>query len=341
MVISAEDLRRLSAQTLAEAGVDPSDAELIAGILVDADVRGHGSHGVSLLPLYLARIRAGGIRLDGVPETTAVGPVVQVEAHGGPGQVAAMQAAKACAEVTREYGIGVATISGGNHVGMLAAYRQPFQVSKCIGLVFNVSGPSVAPPGGASAVLGNNACCLIVPREEEAPFIVDFATGAVACGKIRQAAMRAELIPEGWLLDPDGVPTRDPRGLDAGGSVPVFGGYKGLCVTLIVEVLGGLLASGRASPDVRRQRQSPAEVMQCGQMFVGFYPPAFGVGDAGPTIDRLADAIRSSYPDTAPETWFPEQLEGRAMRRHRYEGIDLPDALVSEIGWSLDAVGSP
>ena len=269
--IAIDDALRLVAQLLTESGLARPDASSVARVVVDAEVRGHASHGFQMLPVYLARIRVGGIRADYSPRwLTDTGPVAILDGDGGPGQPVMDLAAARCAERATTLGIAAVAVRNTNHVGMLAAYRTPFVERGVVGLIANLAGQSVAPPGGRRATLGNHAVCLIVPKGDDEAFSIDQALGAVACGKIRVAAAAGRAIPDGWLLDATGSPTTDARQLDLGGAVPVFGGYKGLGMLLMVEVLAGVLGGGSViSEDVRRQRLHPGEVMGCAQLLIG------------------------------------------------------------------------
>jgi LDH2 family malate/lactate/ureidoglycolate dehydrogenase len=300
---------------LERAGLSSAHAEVVAGAMVDAEARGHHSHGLQLLPVYLQRIRDGGINAHGVPAWVREDAALAIlDGRGAAGQVAAMMAAERCATLASAIGVAVVAVRHTNHVGMLAAYRGPFQRAGVAGLVLNLAGTSVAPPGGCRATMGNNALCLIVPRRDAEPFSIDFATGAVACGKIRQAASQGRSVPTGWLLDRHGFLTTDPTQLDEGGAVPVFGGHKGLALSLIIEILGGALAGGITSRSVSRQRLNPGKVMNCAQLFVGLQPAAFGVADLEPFVNDLREAVRDAYTEPPREPWFPDQAEACALR---------------------------
>ncbi|GAA3171463.1 Ldh family oxidoreductase [Nonomuraea salmonea] len=237
-------------QALTEAGAPPAASASVARVLVDAECRGHRSHGVALLPTYLRRIGAGGIVAGARPALTEVtGSLAVVDAGGGFGQPAMDVAAEWCAAAAAATGVAAVAVHNNNHVGMLAAYRWPFQRDDVVGLLMNTSGPSVSAPGAAYPTLGSNALCLVTPGAAGEPFCIDLATGVVAAGKIRDAANLGVPVPEAWLRDAAGRPTTDPDELDRGGSIPLFGGYKGLCVTLIVEILaGGRSRAGGSAP---------------------------------------------------------------------------------------------
>lgn len=331
---TTEALREAAAGSLTAAGVDAERAALVARVLVDADVRGHFSHGVGLLPMYLDRLREGGIDPTAEPEWSQEdGSVVRLDARGGFGQVAADLAAGRCAERAARTGLAAVAVRGNNHVGMLAAYRDHFVRHGVVGLVLNVSGPSVAAPGAGRPTLGNDAVCMVVPREDGPPLVVDFATGTVASGKIRHAAHRGEQVPANWLVDREGRPTTDPEELDRGGAVPVFGGYKGLGVAVITEVLAGILAGGTVSPLVHKQRAEPERAMDCSQLFLALAPDAFGNPPVDELLDVLSGAVAAGYPQGPPEVHLPEQQERLAETTAAEHGVPVPASVVEQLGW--------
>jgi LDH2 family malate/lactate/ureidoglycolate dehydrogenase len=334
VAVAVPMLRARVRAAIAGTGADDATADRVAEVLVDADVRGHSSHGVQLLPMYLDRAARGGIVPRAEPRWLRRNGAVRVlDAAGGFGQVAASMAAEECARVAGEHGIAAVAVRGNNHVGMLAAYREPFLRRGIVALILNISGPSVAPPGAGKASMGNNAICMICPSGPDGqPLISDFATGTVASGKIRDAAARGRQVPTEWLVDKAGRPTTDPHALDSGGAVPVFGGYKGLGVSVIVEVLAGMLAGATISPLVHKQRQEPERAMDCSQMFIGFDPAAFAGGDLAALGERLRAAVAAGYGGTAPEIYFPEQQERRRERAAATAGVSLPLALATTLG---------
>jgi LDH2 family malate/lactate/ureidoglycolate dehydrogenase len=339
-MVEIDELRSRVENELGQAGLPARQAQSVARVLVDADARGHASHGVSLLPTYLRRIAAGGISSDAEPVVTDTAPaMISIDACGGPGQVAAESAARLCADRAAEQGLAAVAVHNNNHVGMLAAYRDPFQERQVVGLLLNISGPAVAAPGAQRPTLGSNALCLVTPGPVGGePFCIDLATGVVAAGKIRDALNRGVPVTEGWLQDPAGRPTRDPAQLDAGGSIPLFGGYKGLCVTLIVEILAGALAGGLVSPQVSKQRKQPGAVMRCSQLFVGFAVGSFAAADGRPTVPALVQALRQAvldgYGSPPTEPWFPDQAERGHTELAHSAGVPVPTAVIDELGWA-------
>ncbi|MFH8337445.1 Ldh family oxidoreductase [Streptomyces sp. AM6-12] len=343
--MTLDEVRRRTHRSLTEAGADAASAALVADVLVDADRRGHASHGVALLPTYLRRITDGGIVVGAEPRLTPVAPTLaSVDAGGGFGQPAADLAARWCAATAAEHGLAAVAVHTNNHVGMLAAYRRPFQEHGVVGLLLNISAPSVAAPGARRPTLGSNAVCLVTPTAAEEPFCIDLATGIVAAGKIRDARHRGEPVPQGWLLDRTGTPTTDPAELDQGGSIPLFGDYKGLCVTLIAEILAGGLAGRLVSPDVARQVTHTGEVMRCAQLFVGFSVRHFtdpavradvpaSPADLGDLVAQLRGAVEAGHDTEPQQPYFPDQLEETKTERAQKQGLELPASVVTALGW--------
>lgn len=332
--ISVDELNERTARVLRVAGCPRERAALVADVLVEADVRGHHSHGVGLLPVYLDRIAAGGVDITAEPVITETGATASVDARGGFGQPAAALAAEWCASTAARLGVAAVGVHSNNHIGMVAAYRWPFQRHHVVGLLVNVSGPSLTAPGAVNPTLGSNAICMVTPTERDEPFVVDFATGVVAIGKVRAAAQRGEPVPAEWLRDATGQPTTDPADLERGGSVPVFGDYKGLCVTLIAEVLAGMLGGGTVSPLVAKQRKQPAVPMNCGQLFVGLSPAAFGLDSTDKLLSVLLDAVADGYPDGPPTPYFPDQREAAQTAATRRDGVEVPMSVASALGWT-------
>lgn len=332
---SKEELYNLVVHTLIGVGVESSTAKCVSDLLIDAEVRGHSSHGVGLLPVYLERIKQGGIKANNEPTLISqFGSVVVLDANGCFGQVAANKAAEWCTEHAVRNGISAVGIRNNNHIGSLAGYRWPFQKNNVVGLLLNISGPSVAAPGASKATIGSNTYCLICPQDHtEEPFVVDLGTGIVAGGKIRSALTKGQNIPKEWLIDKDGNASCNPSDLDNGGCIPIFGGYKGLGISIIAEVLAGMLAGNTISPEVKKQRKFPDTSMGCSQLFIGLSKEAFGIRDIDLLIENLEKYILEGYMEKPKEPYFPNQVELEHAKRVKESGIILPRKLIEILEW--------
>lgn len=329
------DLKLRVKETLQINGVNEEIAECVTNVIIDAEVRGHASHGVGLLPVYLKRVKEGGIKKDITTEwISKFGSIGILDAKGGFGQVAALEAATWCSNMAIENGIAAVGIRNNNHIGMLAAYRKPFQDKGVVGLLLNISGPSVSAPGTIKATLGSNTFCLVTPTSmENEPFVVDLGTGVVSAGKIRNALAHGEQIPKGWLKDKDGKESIHPEDLDKGGSIPLFGQYKGLGVSIIAEVLAGMLGGKTISPYVNKQRKYPNLPMNCSQLFIGISKYAFELEEMDSFIQGLKNAVLDGYSEPPKDPFFPNQVELNHSLKVKEQGIVLPYQLVKDMGW--------
>src|SRR5438105_4473002 len=233
-------------------GVPVDDAHVAASILVHADLLGIESHGVARLaahPGYAAGLKRGIVKADArssiVTETASTALVDGDEGLGGVVSTRAMQLAidKAAAN-----GVGMVTVRNSRHYGIASHYAMLALPHGMIGLSMTNAVPQVVATNGKHALLGTNPLSVAVPAGDERPFILDMATSVGAAGKIEVATRTGKAIPEGWLVDADGVPTVDPQALWNGGALlplgskPELASYKGYGLAVVVDVLCGVLS---------------------------------------------------------------------------------------------------
>jgi LDH2 family malate/lactate/ureidoglycolate dehydrogenase len=247
--VDAERLKRIGAALLVAAGASDEEARRVAQGCTAANLAGHDSHGIILVPTYIERIKRGHI-VPGAPFTIlAQSPTTTViDGNWGFGFVVNERAMRLTIEKARANNVAATTVRRQSHVGRLASYPLLAAAEGMIGLATADSGRSpkvVAPFGGREARLGTNPIAIAVPSDLEAPLYLDMATSAVAHGKVSLAASRGQAIPAGWVIDRDGRQTTDPAALlKNGGALLPLGateGYKGSGLAAIVEILCGLL----------------------------------------------------------------------------------------------------
>lgn len=340
---SAEELHRCVVALLVRAGLMPSDAEIVASNIVEAEARGVASHGLILLPVYVERIRAGGIKPSYTITTVRdTGPIILLDGGGGPGQVLATHAVSLAVNRAQQYGIAYIGLRNSNHVGMLATYGLQAARAGLVAVVMTNSGPSVSVARGRGKRLGNNALCVAVPTQSE-PFVFDMATGTVACGKIRLAAMDQKPIPEFWLQDRDGHPSQDPLDLDRGGGVLPLGGYKGYGLATAVDILTALVSGGAPSYNVLNQRAATGSSTGASQAFAVFDPEVtIGRENLRQAVSEYVATLRQSVPvDEKHPVLAPGDPELEAVHRATLEGISLTGPVFSMMDSLCNALGVP
>lgn len=245
--VTLADAEDLATQILVSLGTPLAGAQDVARSLVRANVVGHESHGLVRLREYASFVERGRVIPDAAPVIASNrGGAVMVDGQHGWGQIAAHFAVGVAAEKARELGVALVTIRNCNHVGRIGEYVDELTRAGLVGMMWCNADPCVAPFGGAERMLGTNPFAVAVPTQSE-PVVVDFATAAVAEGKLRVARASGTQAPAGAVVDRNGAPTTDPNDFYEGGALLPFGEHKGYGLSLIVELIGGALSGGHPS----------------------------------------------------------------------------------------------
>ena len=326
--VDAGRLERGLAASFAGAGASDRDAARMASHLVEASLRGHESHGVSLLPSYLDAIRSGLLRVDRSLSIAAdTGPLLVCDGNRGPGQAVAHDAVRLGIERARRHGLCVVALRDAFHIGRIGHWAEQYAAAGLVSLHF-VNVPrhaAVAAFGGSAARLGTNPFAAGFPTPGGDPVVVDFATSRWAVGKVRVAMQKGEALPPGILLDAQGAPTLDPAALFAApaGALLPFGEHKGFGLALACEMLAGALIGAET------QDGTTASGVTNSMLSVALSPEAFAGGAAyADRLDALKRWIVSADPHGA-EIRLPGDPE-RALRAERL-AVGLP---VDETTWA-------
>ncbi len=335
--VPAERLAGFVVRVFSAAGVPAHDAQTLANLMVEADLRGSDTHGVIRLPLYLRRLRAGGINPK--PDIRVVSDrpsAALIDGDNGMGHLVMRRAAELAIEKAKATGIGWVGARMSNHAGPAALYVTMPLKHDMIGLYFAVGSSNHLPPwGGSESLLGTNPMAVAVPAEEEPPIVLDMSPTVAAYGKVRLKAQRGEPMPVGWMIDREGNPLTDAKRADEGHLLPI-GDYKGSGLSLIIGLLAGALnraAVGRDVVDFVKEVGTPTNTGQAiaAISIEAFLPPAeFKRG-----VDRLIRDIRNSPRLPGVERiWLPGEQSHTKLLDRRAHGVPVPKALRD----SLDAL---
>ena len=243
IVIDAEKLHDFARKLCETAGLSSDDADLMARLQVQTDLRGVHSHGTRALPGYLNLVLDG--KLNPKPNLRIVteGPsYAVVDGDNGMGHLASALAMETAIEKAKDTGIAAAGVHNAGHFGAAACYALMATEKRMIGFsTTNTGRPSVAAPGSAEAVVGNNAFSYALPTKDGHPIVLDMACGVSSWGKIGTFRMYGIPIPEGWLLDDTGQPSTDPN---QGSLLAPAAGPRGYGLALIMGILAGPLSGG-------------------------------------------------------------------------------------------------
>lgn len=283
--IAADRLHAMVVSIFESAGSVTREADLIATHLIEANLRGHDSHGVGVVPGYLRSIRAGElIPNQSLSVLLDTGAMLLCDAGHGAGQVMAHEAMVLGMARAREVGTCIVSLRDSYHIGRIGHWAEQCAAGGLVSLHFVnvVSEPAVAPFGGTKPRLGTNPFAAGFPRSDGPPVIVDFATSRWAVGKVRVAFNKGEKVPPGTLLDADGKPTLDASVLfgQPPGALVGFGEHKGFGLSLACELLAGALPGGKTQKGPRSSAGS------FNSMFSVIVSPE-RLGTAGPFRERL------------------------------------------------------
>jgi len=248
-VFHALALRRAIEAIVAAGGSEPREAGLVAENLVMANLTGHDSHGVGMIPRYVESLEEGGLKPNRHPRVKFDGgALLALDGQGGYGQVIGLEATDMAIERARRHGVAVMALANAHHLCRIGQWAEQAVAQGLVSLSFvNVISRSiVAPFGGTDARFGTNPVCIGIPLAGEPPMILDMATSGVAQGKVRVAHNKGEKVAPGLLIDDQGHPTTEARYgvIEPYGALTTFGLHKGYGLAVVCELLGGALSGG-------------------------------------------------------------------------------------------------
>lgn len=251
ILIQADHLHAVARAIFAKAGSHERECILLADHLVEANLKGHDSHGVGMIPAYIESLKAGELKLNASLKTvTDSESLLVVDGGIGLGQTMAHDAMDLGIARAKQKGSAIVALRNAHHIGRIGHWAEQCAKDNLISIHFVnvISNPVVAPFGGAAARLVTNPIAIGIPRESREAVIVDFATSRLAHGKVRVAYNKGENVPPGTLIDADGNPTNDSGVLfnEPYGALLPFGEHKGWTLAFACEALAGALTGGHA-----------------------------------------------------------------------------------------------
>lgn len=327
----ATELVEIGTRIFVTAGAPEPLARRVADSLVLSNLLGVDSHGVIRIPQYLKEIEAGGIDPDAEPKVVRDCDVAAlVDGQNAFGQIVAERAMKLAIEKARHHVIGLVSFAHVLHIGRLGEWAALAADEGLFGLVLasgSRPGGLVAPFGSRQRVMGTNPMAFAIPAGSYPPLVADFATSAVAEGRVRLALQKGDKIPGGWVIDKKGRPTTNPADLYDGGALQTFGGHKGYSLSLMVEVLGGIL-SGADTPISPGYERLENGVFVLALDVTVFRPAA----DYNRATDILFGAIKQALPaEGINSVLLPGEPELLSRAERERDGIPVADKTWAEI----------
>jgi len=328
--VSADRLRTFISQAFERAGLPACDARILGELIAEADLRGSDTHGVFRLPLYVRRIKAGGINLR--PNIRIVhesASTALVDGDNAMGHLVMRFAAETAIGKAKETGVGWVGARMSNHAGPAALYAMMPLAHDMIRLYLAVGSNNHLPPtGSAEALLGTNPIAVAIPADREPAVVMDMAPTVAAFGKVRLKAAQDEPMPVGWMIDRAGHPLTDAKRAGEGFLLPI-GDYKGYALSLIIGLLAGTLNRAAFGRDIVDFIKHPNAATNTGQSILavrvdGFCP----VEVFKRNVDAAVRMIRESQRLPGVERiWLPGEQSHTKRIERLTRGIPIAAAL--------------
>ena len=346
MRVPAPNIRSQIASVLRAWGMSDEHAATTADLMVETDLRGVDSHGISMLPTYHREFTNGRLNMRPVFKTERDGPAMAlIDADASLGHPVSAYAMNLAVEKCRASGVAVVSVVNSHHFGAAGCYSKMAADRGVIGMVTSSTrGVTMVPTFAAEPVMGTNPIAFAAPARRNPPFQLDMATTTVAAGKVKVYKLNHTPLPKGWVVDGAGESVTDETEGFAhvferpdGGITPVGGprergGHKGYGLAVMVHILGGVLAGASFSP-IRRLTQGPSDPHNIGHFFMAIDPKAFRPAgafeeDLDQVIDVLHDAKRAEPDQPVMVAGDPENF----TRRERLEqGVPVPEDLMAQL----------
>lgn len=324
VVIAAGALTAVVASIVRAGGSEAGEAQLVADNLVAANLAGHDSHGVGMLPRYIEVLEEGNLKLNAHPQILLdAGPLLRVDGLSGYGQVIGKETMDLAIDRAKQHGVCLSGIVNSHHLGRIGHWAEQCLAAGMVSMHFvNVlPRPIVAPYAGKQARFSTNPFCVGIPLEGQEPFLLDFATSRIAAGKVRVAYNKGERLKDDTLLDAEGNATTDPKDLvmEPLGALLPFGEHKGFGMAMACELLAGALTGGETLKGSHPRRQIINNMLS-----IVIDPRVYGTADtASRQAAGFADWVKSSPVRDGMEMMIAGDPERKSRAKRSAEGIPV------------------
>jgi len=349
--IAANNLEAVCRRIASARGSTPEEADQVALNLVTANLKGHDSHGVGMLPRYIEASFTGELNVNAHAEVVSdQGVIVQIDGGAGYGQVIGKEAMAIGIERAKTFGLCVMTVRNSFHLCRIGAWGEQCAEAGLVSMHHvNVYGHPglVAPFRGSDARFSTNPYCVVLPKTaNNPPTVLDFATSQIAAGKVRVAKNKGVPAPPGALIDHKGQPTTDPWVLyqePKGALGPAGGadaGHKGYAMAFMNELFAGVLSGGHTC---RPETDHEQDVILNAMLSIIIDPEKMtDRASFEAEIDATIAHVKASPPaDPALPVLVPGDPERQTMAERGAQGVPIDDETWRELLDAAERVGVP
>ena len=328
---NAKKLINLINKIFVSRGLSPKHAMISAKALVNAELVGAHSHGLSRLKMYCDRIDKKVINPKPKIKIKNISKSIsKIDADNSIGFVAADIAIKKAINNAKKTGIGLVGVKKSGHYGLSGYYAEQATNKNLVTMIFTNAPPAVAPHGALKSLFGTNPICFGTPTGSKIPFILDTSISMINRGKIRVAARNNKKIPEGVALDKNGKPTTDARKALQGVQLPIAG-FRGSGLAWMVDILSGVLTGGNHAGKVKDPFDDFTGPQNIGHLFFTFKPNLF-VNDYNKRIKNNIKTIKALPKIKGiKEIMYPGQNKFKRLKINSRKKINIPSNIKKDI----------
>ena len=326
--VKAIDAKEFVKSVLVNNKVNQQNASIVADCLVEADLRGVQTHGLSRLPLYVERLKRKMLKPNPEMRLSHITAVcASLDGDNGFGFLVGRRGMEEAINMAKKHGVGIVAARNSNHFGMAASYLLQAINAGYFAFVFSNAATSMPPWGGREGLFGTNPFAAGAPSNKQVSFVLDMSPAVAARGKIRLAEKRGEPIPEGYALDKEGKNTTDPKEA-LGGVVLPIGTYKGSGLSMLMDILSGVVSGAGFAGGVNDQYNNWVNAQNVGHFFMALKPGIFLTEkEFYARMDRLVEHVKAvPLADGFDEILMPGENEARLAASRMKSGIPYAKA---------------
>ncbi|QTN36859.1 Ldh family oxidoreductase [Cognatishimia activa] len=324
--LSLSEIEDISFRALTAVGTSDSNARPLAVATAATEADGVASHGLAYIPIYCEHVTCGKVDCQATPIVSTPRPgVVTVDAATGFAHAAIDAGFDALIPMAKSQGIAALAIHNSYNCGVLGYHTHRLAKAGLLGLGFTNAPASIAPSGGATPVVGTNPFSIAAPGADGPAVLIDQSASTIAKSEVMKHAREGKPIPVGWALDADGNPTTDPN-VGLKGSMAPSGGYKGVGVALLTEIMAAAMTGATLGIDASPFSGTAGGPPKTGQFFMAIDPGATSAGAFAQRMEALVGAVK-----TQDGAHLPGDGRGAARKRAATEGVAVNVATLEKI----------
>lgn len=331
-LMNFDEIESLAFKALVAAGTTEDNARTLAHATAATEYDGISSHGLAYIPIYCEHVRCGKVDGKAAPVLTRPAPsVINVDAATGFAHPAIDLGFQSLISLAKEQGVAALSIKNSYNCGVLGYHTRRLAENGLLAIGFTNSPASIAPVGGRKPLVGTNPFSLAAPDEHGgAMVLIDQSASVIAKSEVMKHARENRPIPVGWALDVEGQPTTDPE-LALKGSMAPAGGYKGVGIALMVEIMAAAMTGATLGKDASPFSGTKGGPPKTGQFFLAINPNVTSNNAFAGQLKALVDAMHNE-----PGVRVPGDGRKAAQTRVQASGVEVNPAIIEKIQAWLD-----